>query len=84
MHRFPNLNHVDLISGSLISPCNSSIFLSHRVVSLHTVSGFSAIWCIVVSDIGLTILAQGCKSFCLVGVKATLRPRQSILLHLSS
>ncbi|KAK4285155.1 hypothetical protein QN277_001890 [Acacia crassicarpa] len=70
IHRFPNLNHVDLISGSLISPRNSGIFLSHRVVSLHIDSGFSAVWCIgeenmlpvEVIDAGMKALACGCPN----------------------
>ncbi|KAI9121868.1 hypothetical protein K1719_007258 [Acacia pycnantha] len=70
IHRFPNLNHFDLISGSLISPRNSSIFLSHRVVSLHIDSRFSAIWCIgeenmlpvEVIDAGMKALACGCPN----------------------
>ncbi|KAJ7949552.1 F-box protein [Quillaja saponaria] len=68
--RFPNLNHVDLVSGSLISPRNSSILLSHRVVSLHIDSVFSTSWCIgeenllpvEVIDSGLKALASGCPN----------------------
>lgn len=70
IHRFPNLNHVDLVSGSLISPRNSGILLSHRVVSLHVDSGFSADWCIgednllpvEVIDTGMKALACGCPN----------------------
>ncbi|KAI4323822.1 hypothetical protein L6164_023400 [Bauhinia variegata] len=70
IHRFPNLNHVDLVSGSLISPRNSGILLSQRVVSTHIDSGFSSNWCIAednllpveVIDSGLKALASGCPN----------------------
>lgn len=71
IHRFPNLNHVDLVSGSFISPRNSGIFLSHRLVSMHIDSEFYPNWCFAeeknllpvdVIDSGLKALASGCPN----------------------
>ncbi|KAI9080611.1 hypothetical protein K1719_037417 [Acacia pycnantha] len=71
IHRFPNLNHVDLIPGSFISPRNSGIFLSHRLVSMHIDCGFYPNWCfgeeknllpVDVIDSGLSVLASGCPN----------------------
>ncbi|KAL1324782.1 hypothetical protein HN51_034925 [Arachis hypogaea] len=70
IHRFPNLNHVDLVSGSLISPRNSGICLSHRNLSMHVDSGSSPSWCfgeenllpVEVIDNGLIALAGGCPN----------------------
>ncbi|PIN25460.1 Leucine rich repeat protein [Handroanthus impetiginosus] len=33
--RFPNLIHIDLLNGCLISPKNSGIFCTHKFVSFH-------------------------------------------------
>ncbi|XP_054811550.1 F-box protein At5g07670-like [Prosopis cineraria] len=71
IHRFPNLNHVDLVPGSFISPRNSGIYLSHRLVSMHIDSGFYPNWCfgeeknllpVDVIDSGLKALASGCPN----------------------
>ena len=41
--RFPNLTHVDLVHGCLVSPRNSGILLNHhRIVSIHIDSAFEA------------------------------------------
>ncbi|KAF5480248.1 hypothetical protein F2P56_001011 [Juglans regia] len=68
--RFPNLTHVDLVSGCLVSPRNSGILLSHRVVSVHIGSTFSKTWKVCedsllpaeVIDMGLNVLASGCPN----------------------
>ncbi|XP_019454389.1 PREDICTED: F-box protein At5g07670-like isoform X1 [Lupinus angustifolius] len=70
IHRFPNLNHVDLIYGCLISPPSSGIFLSNRVISMHVDSACSSGWCfcednmlpVEVIDSGLSALASGCPN----------------------
>lgn len=68
--RFPNLNQVDLVSGSWVSSRNSSILLSHGVLSLHIDP-----WFLLCSDVGgeivlesllidrgLKVLASGCPN----------------------
>ncbi|GAV68086.1 hypothetical protein CFOL_v3_11589 [Cephalotus follicularis] len=68
--RFPNLTHVDLVNACLISPQNSVILLSHRLVSMHIGSGFSQNWRICeenmlsgeMIDTGLRALASGCPN----------------------
>ncbi|XP_027356143.1 F-box protein At5g07670 [Abrus precatorius] len=70
IHRFPNLNHVDLLSAALISPRNSGIFLSNRVLCVHLDSASSPNWCfcednmlpVEVIDNGLSALASGCPN----------------------
>ncbi|XP_062153764.1 F-box protein At5g07670 isoform X2 [Alnus glutinosa] len=70
LFRFPNLTHVDLVSGCFFSPRNSGILLSHRVVSVHIGSGFSKSWKVCedsllpveVVDRGLEVLASGCPN----------------------
>ncbi|XAR71818.1 hypothetical protein NMG60_11018250 [Bertholletia excelsa] len=65
--RFPNLIHVDLVRGSVISPRNSGILLTHKLVSLHVGSkisqnGFIHENCILSVDevdTGLKSLASG-------------------------
>ncbi|XP_061372614.1 F-box protein At5g07670-like [Gastrolobium bilobum] len=66
IHRFPNLNHVDLVTGSFSSPRNSSVLLTHKVLSMHVDSG----WCfgeenllpVEAVDNGLKVLASGCPN----------------------
>ncbi|KAK7322452.1 hypothetical protein VNO77_25832 [Canavalia gladiata] len=67
IHRFPNLNHVDLVPASFNSPKNSSIFLSHRVLSIHV----GSTWCFGEEenllptesvDVALKSLASGCPN----------------------
>ncbi|XP_027331835.1 F-box protein At5g07670-like [Abrus precatorius] len=66
IHRFPNLNHVDLVPASFTSPQNSSILLNHRVISLHVDSS----WCFgkenllpsETVDLALKSLASGCPN----------------------
>ncbi|XP_057482333.1 F-box protein At5g07670-like [Actinidia eriantha] len=41
--RFPNLIHVDLVNGCVVSPRNSGILLTHKIVSLHIDSNVSSI-----------------------------------------
>ncbi|XP_014493392.1 F-box protein At5g07670 [Vigna radiata var. radiata] len=70
IHRFPNLNHVDLLSAAFISPRNSAILLSHRVLSVHLHSDLAPNWCfceenmlpVEVIDNGLATLAAGCPN----------------------
>ncbi|TKY67998.1 F-box protein [Spatholobus suberectus] len=70
IHRFPNLNHVDLLPAASISPRNSGILLSNRVLSIHLDSSSSPNWCfceenilpVEVIDSGLTSLAGGCPN----------------------
>ncbi|CAJ1958621.1 unnamed protein product [Sphenostylis stenocarpa] len=64
-HRFPNLNHVDLVPGSFASPQNSTtIVLSHKQVSL----GVDSTWRVgsllpaEAVDAGLRSLAGGCPN----------------------
>lgn len=76
IHRFPNLNHVDLVPGSLISPQSSSLLVSNRVISMHIDSGSSPSWYLVeenmlpveVIDNGLSALASGCPNLRRVNV----------------
>ncbi|XP_050156744.1 F-box protein At5g07670-like [Malus sylvestris] len=68
--RFPNLNQVDLLSGSLIPDQNSGISLSCRMLSVHTGSGFSPNQRVLESNLlpaevvdrGLDGLASGCPN----------------------
>ncbi|KAH7537839.1 hypothetical protein FEM48_Zijuj03G0135700 [Ziziphus jujuba var. spinosa] len=68
--RFPNLNRVDLLSGSLISDRKSSILLSQRQFSVHIGSRFSPnrkvfqadLLPVEVVDRGLKVLAGGCPN----------------------
>ncbi|XP_060203361.1 F-box protein At5g07670-like [Lycium barbarum] len=69
--RFPNLIHVDLVNGSLISPQNSGIFCSHKLLSCHLdCNADPKDWFFkersVLSsdeiDKGLRILASGCPN----------------------
>ncbi|KAK9994983.1 hypothetical protein SO802_024686 [Lithocarpus litseifolius] len=75
--RFPNLTHVDLVSGCFFSPRNSGILLTNRVFSMHLGSGFSTKWnelCedslfpVEVIDRGLKMLACGCPNLRKVSV----------------
>jgi F-box/leucine-rich repeat protein 2/20 len=69
--RFPNLTHVDLVTGCFFSPRNAGILLTNRVVSMHLGSGFSTGWnevCedsllpVEVIDRGVKMLACGCPN----------------------
>ncbi|KAL6291332.1 hypothetical protein ACE6H2_008842 [Prunus campanulata] len=70
--RFPNLNQVDMLYGSLISDQNSGILLSYRMFSFHTSSEFSPKQRVSESnfkllppqvvDRGLDALASGCPN----------------------
>lgn len=68
--RFPNLNHVNLIYGCMVSPPNSAILLSHKVASVHINSDFEAKSFLhekyflsdEVIDRGLKALANGCPN----------------------
>ncbi|XP_038879973.1 F-box protein At5g51380-like [Benincasa hispida] len=68
--RFPNLNRVDLVSGSLMSSRNSGILLSNRIFSMHVDSWFLPIPGVgeeiildnMVIDRGLKTLASGCPN----------------------
>ena len=68
--RFPNLNRVDLISGSLMCFRNSGILLSNRIHSMHVDSWFLPIPGVgeenildnMVIDRGLKALADGCPN----------------------
>ncbi|CAL0329431.1 unnamed protein product [Lupinus luteus] len=70
IHRFPNLNHVDLISACLVSPPSSAIFLTHRLISMHLDSACLSNWCFFednmlpfqLIDDGLNALASGCPN----------------------
>ncbi|KHN11678.1 F-box protein [Glycine soja] len=70
IHRFPNLNHVDLLSAALISPKYSDVLLTNRVISMHLSSDSFPYWCFCednmlpfqVIDNGLTSLASGCPN----------------------
>ncbi|KOM54396.1 hypothetical protein LR48_Vigan10g028800 [Vigna angularis] len=67
---FQELNHVDLLSTAFISPRNSAILLSHRVLSVHLHSHLAPNWCfcdenmlpVEVIDNGLATLATGCPT----------------------
>ncbi|XP_009611684.1 F-box protein At5g07670-like [Nicotiana tomentosiformis] len=69
--RFPNLIHVDLVNGSLISPGNSGIFCSHELLCSHVDSNsdpkdwfFKERFVLPSDEIdrGLRILASGCPN----------------------
>ncbi|KAA0044645.1 F-box protein [Cucumis melo var. makuwa] len=68
--RFPNLNRVDLVSGSLMSSRNSGILLSNRILSMHVDSWFLPVPGVgeenildnMVIDKGLKTLASGCPN----------------------
>ncbi|KAI3458311.1 hypothetical protein Pfo_014974 [Paulownia fortunei] len=69
--RFPNLIHVDLVNGCLISPRNSGIFCTHKSVSFHVGSDVDGKdWFFYENlvlnanevDRGLRILASGCPN----------------------
>ncbi|KAG7030845.1 F-box protein, partial [Cucurbita argyrosperma subsp. argyrosperma] len=68
--RFPNLNRVDLVSGSLMCSRNSGILLSNRIHSMHVDSWFLPIPGVgeenildnMVIDRGLKALADGCPN----------------------
>ncbi|XP_062092196.1 F-box protein At5g07670-like [Humulus lupulus] len=68
--RFPNLTHVDLLSGSLISTRNSEILLNHKMFSVHIGCRFSPeaqafqahLLPPEVIDRGLQELANGCPN----------------------
>ncbi|XP_058764894.1 F-box protein At5g07670-like [Vicia villosa] len=70
IHRFPNLNHVDLIPGCLILAQSSNIVMSGNVLSMGVDSGCSPNWynCeenmlpVEVIDNGLTALAGACPN----------------------
>ncbi|PON51027.1 F-box domain containing protein [Parasponia andersonii] len=74
--RFPNLTHVDLLSGSLISTRNSDILLNHRMFSVQIGSRFSSeahafqthLLPPEVIDRGLQELANGCPNLRKVAV----------------
>lgn len=65
-HRFPNLTHVNLVPAAFSSPKNSSIVLSHRLVSLHVDSaslfGHHNLLPPQAVDAGLKTLAAGCPN----------------------
>uniref|UniRef100_A0A5B7BT61 F-box domain-containing protein n=1 Tax=Davidia involucrata TaxID=16924 RepID=A0A5B7BT61_DAVIN len=68
--RFPNLIHVDLVHGCVASPRNSSILLTHKLVSFHIDSNISQggyipekyIFSADEIDSGLKALANGCPN----------------------
>lgn len=71
--RFPNLTHVDLINGCVVTPHNSCIWLNHRFLSMNInseVYGFVPNWRICeenllpveVVDRGLKALASSCPN----------------------
>ncbi|CAK9135143.1 unnamed protein product [Ilex paraguariensis] len=68
--RFPNLIHVDLVNGSVISPRNSGILLTNKLLSLHIDSNFEPkgfvsdklITPVDEIDLGLKVLASGCPN----------------------
>ncbi|BAT91055.1 hypothetical protein VIGAN_06235900 [Vigna angularis var. angularis] len=70
MIEFQELNHVDFLSATFISPRNSAILLSHRVLSVHLHSDLAPNWCfcdenmlpVEVIDNGLATLATGCPT----------------------
>lgn len=71
--RFPNLIHVDLVNGSLISPGNSGIFCSHELLCSHVDSNsdpkdwfFKERFVLPSDEIdrGLRILASGGVRIC--------------------
>lgn len=68
--RFPNLTHLDLLNGCLISPRNSGILLSHKLLSVNLGSGFvnarglceNKILHVEDVDRGLGVVASGCPN----------------------
>ncbi|CAN0902511.1 F-box protein At5g07670 [Linum grandiflorum] len=71
--RFPNLSHVDLINGCVVSPLDSSVCLNNRVVSAHLdsrVAGLLPSWRVCEDKLlpveivnrGLKALANGCPN----------------------
>ncbi|EEF51572.1 F-box protein At5g07670 [Ricinus communis] len=71
--RFPNLTHVDLMNGCIITPHNSTLWLNHRVLSMQIdsgVLGFVPNWNICeqnllpvdIVDRGLKALACACPN----------------------
>ncbi|XP_023551753.1 F-box protein At5g07670-like [Cucurbita pepo subsp. pepo] len=68
--RFPNLNQVDLVSGCWVSSRNSSILMSHGVLSMHidpwlllySNVGEKIVLESVLIDRGLKVLANGCPN----------------------
>ncbi|CAN1159124.1 F-box protein At5g07670 [Linum perenne] len=69
--RFPNLSHVDLINGCVVTPLESSIRLNNRVLSTHLDSSYSRVsemLCeekllpVEIVDRGLRALANGCPN----------------------
>ncbi|XP_017634835.1 F-box protein At5g07670-like [Gossypium arboreum] len=68
--RFPNLTHVDLLNGCLLSPRDSGILLTHRLVSMQMGSGFCSnrkfleedLLPVEAVDKGLQALANGCPN----------------------
>ncbi|XP_044504391.1 F-box protein At5g07670-like [Mangifera indica] len=66
--RFPNLTNVDLINASIVSPRNSDILLSHKLLSFHVDSGVSRFYenhmllPVEMIDKGLANLASGCPN----------------------
>ncbi|CAI0380928.1 unnamed protein product [Linum tenue] len=76
---FPDLTHVDLINGCVVTPVGSSICLNHRFISVHLdsgVSAFSPSWRLCeenllpaeIVDRGLRVLANGCPNLCRLAV----------------
>ncbi|XP_022968375.1 F-box protein At5g07670-like [Cucurbita maxima] len=74
--RFPKLNHVDLVSGCWVSSRNSSILLSHGVLSMHIDPWFlpslnvgeKAVLENELIDRGLKGLASGCPDLRKLGL----------------
>ncbi|KAL2329350.1 hypothetical protein Fmac_022777 [Flemingia macrophylla] len=66
IHRFPNLNHVDLISATFHSHPNSAILLSHRHLTLHLASDNCSFFqdhaAVLPVDTGLAALAAACPN----------------------
>lgn len=70
IHRFPNLNHVDLVPGSLILTKSSNILTSNNVLCMNVDSACSPNWFLCednmlpveVIDNGLSALASGCPN----------------------
>lgn len=68
--RFPNLTHVDLLNGCLLSPRDSGILLTHRLASMQMGSGFCSnrkfleedLLPVEAVDKGLQALANGCPN----------------------
>lgn len=70
VYRFPNLVEVDVANACILSPRNSGILLSHKLVSFHVnalclESGFVRKHDLLDRDVidkGIQILAQGCRN----------------------